>query len=134
LAVVRQAQLSEDQASDALPPLSWGRVSIRPNNQPPPFAIPKGADDDENEINQSPNAQAAYCDYLQYSGSNLTHVESVYTKQSKKEAQQQGCETALWTSVGGFTCRTSRSAAMRTGACQARNNLAAASAKLLIGG
>ena len=88
------------------------RLLIDPNNDASALLVFERTDNDENEINKRPDAQAAQRDYLKYSGSNLADIKPVHSEYPKEPAQQQGGETALGT--GARRPHAGRCTAVRT--------------------
>ena len=67
------------------------------------FGISEVAHDDGDEVDQSPDTASAACEELRDSCACLSDIESVNTKVSYKETEEQGYQPVLAASV--YCCR-----------------------------
>src|SRR5579872_220921 len=122
-----------DQPEATAKPLSVTR-SIGPHNHGSALLILEGADNDQNEIDQHPDAETAERYEFEDARSDLADVEAVDPQHADQKAQQQSDQAKLGARTRRRHLDSGRSATTRAAWRQARNDLAAATAKLLVGG
>src|SRR6185437_8776129 len=122
-----------DQPEAKAEPLSVTK-SIAPHKHGSALFILEGADNDQNEIDQHPDAEAAECYEFKDARSDLADIEAVDSQHADQKAQQQSNQAKLGARTRRRHLDSGRSATMRAAWRQTRNDLAAATAKLLVGG
>jgi hypothetical protein len=76
---------------------------IDPNNDASALLVFERTDNDENEINKRPDAQAAQSDYLKYSGANLTDVNRCTPNIPKNQHNRRAARPLLGLAPAGQT-------------------------------